>query len=208
MKETLQVINEMQKAGVIGKYAIGGAVGATFYLEAVSTFDIDIFIPFENKGDSQIVSLNHLYNYLLPRGFKPSGAHFVIHEWQVQFLPASDDLYAEALDQALETDVEGVKTWVMKAEHLMAICLRTGRTKDFSRLEQFVERMAPVTASAAAPLRSAASIVGSPSRPVNQTVTLNPDTVKVYDEQRLHEILERHGLLQKWNQFNLQRNAT
>ena len=33
MKATLTVINQMQTDGVIGKYAIGGAVGATFYLE-------------------------------------------------------------------------------------------------------------------------------------------------------------------------------
>lgn len=32
MKETLKVINGMQAAGVIGRYAIGGAVGATFTL--------------------------------------------------------------------------------------------------------------------------------------------------------------------------------
>lgn len=32
-KETLAVINQMQADGVIGKYATGGAVGATLYLE-------------------------------------------------------------------------------------------------------------------------------------------------------------------------------
>jgi len=30
MKATLEAINQMQTDGVIGKYAIGGAVGATF----------------------------------------------------------------------------------------------------------------------------------------------------------------------------------
>lgn len=33
LRKTLAVVNEMQAAGVIGRYAIGGAVGATFYLE-------------------------------------------------------------------------------------------------------------------------------------------------------------------------------
>lgn len=41
MKATLQVINRMQAEGVIGEYAIGGAVGATFYLEPSATLDID-----------------------------------------------------------------------------------------------------------------------------------------------------------------------
>jgi len=44
MKATLEVINRMQVEGVIGEYAIGGAVGATFYLEPFATLDIDIFV--------------------------------------------------------------------------------------------------------------------------------------------------------------------
>jgi hypothetical protein len=32
MKTVLAIVNQMQADGVIGKYAIGGAVGATFYL--------------------------------------------------------------------------------------------------------------------------------------------------------------------------------
>lgn len=33
VKRTLETINQMQADGVIGKYAIGGRVGATVYLE-------------------------------------------------------------------------------------------------------------------------------------------------------------------------------
>jgi len=43
MKETLEMINRMQSDGVISKYAIGGAVGATLYLEPSATLDIDVF---------------------------------------------------------------------------------------------------------------------------------------------------------------------
>jgi len=141
MKETqntLTVINKMRDAGIFGNYAIGGAVAATFYIEPTSTYDIDIFIPFENVPGSSLVSLDHIYNYLIPLGYKSQGAHFIIGGWQVQFLPAEDDLYKEALLQAVEIQVGGVKTWVMTAEHLMAIALRTGRAKDLIRLEQFV----------------------------------------------------------------------
>jgi hypothetical protein len=142
MKDTqsaLAVINQMRDAGVISKYAIGGAIGATFYIEATSTFDIDIFIPFENSPGSSIVSLNHIYDYLTAHGYKAQGGHIVIEGWQVQFLPADDALYREALLQAVEIEIGGVNTWVMTAEHLMAICLRTGRGKDRDRLENFVE---------------------------------------------------------------------
>ena len=55
MKETqgaIAVINEMQAAGVIGKYAIGGAVAATFYIEPTSTYDIDVFIPLKTSPEA------------------------------------------------------------------------------------------------------------------------------------------------------------
>jgi hypothetical protein len=44
MRDTLETINQMQIDGVIDKYAIGGAVGATFYLEPSATEDVDIFV--------------------------------------------------------------------------------------------------------------------------------------------------------------------
>ena len=49
MKATLAIINCMQEEGHIGKYAIGGAVGATFYLEPSATLDIDIFVSLEQR---------------------------------------------------------------------------------------------------------------------------------------------------------------
>ncbi len=44
MKLALQVINDLERAGLLRRHAIGGAMGATFYLEPVSTFDLDIFV--------------------------------------------------------------------------------------------------------------------------------------------------------------------
>jgi tetrahydromethanopterin S-methyltransferase subunit A len=41
--QVISTINQMQAEGVIDHYAIGGAVGATFYLEPVATLDVDIF---------------------------------------------------------------------------------------------------------------------------------------------------------------------
>ena len=43
MKKTFEVINRMRDEGVIDRYAVGGAVAATFYLEPFATLDIDIF---------------------------------------------------------------------------------------------------------------------------------------------------------------------
>ncbi|MGD0010104.1 MAG: hypothetical protein ABSE93_16345 [Terriglobia bacterium] len=57
MKATLEVINRMQAERIIGKYAIGGAVGATFYLEPSATLDIDVFVSLENPQGSPLLTL-------------------------------------------------------------------------------------------------------------------------------------------------------
>ena len=43
------MINGMHSAGVIERYAIGGAVAATFYLEPVATLDVDVFVDFHTE---------------------------------------------------------------------------------------------------------------------------------------------------------------
>src|ERR1043166_8730991 len=112
MKETLEVINKMQAAGIIGNYAIGGAVGATFYVDPGSTFDLDIFAILKDIPPSSLTPLSRIYGYLLPLGYNPQGELLVIEGVQVQFLPADDPLYREALLQAIEIQYKGVTTWV------------------------------------------------------------------------------------------------
>ncbi len=139
MKTTIEVINQMQADGVIGNYAIGGAVGATFYLEPTATFDIDIFVSLKKVPGSPLVSLEPIYSYLKARGHKPKDEHIVIEGWQVQFLPPADALDEEALADAVETNVDEIKTRVMQAEHLTAIALKVGRAKDKIRIALFLE---------------------------------------------------------------------
>jgi hypothetical protein len=142
MRDTLEIINQMQRDGVIGKYAIGGAVGATLYLEPSATVDVDIFLMFPPSSGIALVSLSPIYEYLGARGYKAEGEHIVIGSWPVQFLPTSNALQEEAMNEAREIEVEGVATWVMRAEHLIAIALQTGRAKDYARVLQFLEQKA------------------------------------------------------------------
>ena len=137
MKLALQVINDLEREGLIRAHAIGGAMGATFYLEPVSTFDLDIFVIFHHQP--LILTLTPIYDFLRARGHLPAGDAVVIGNWPVQFLPAETPLLREAVEQARTHDYEGVSTRVMSAEHLMAIALQTGRAKDFARLVAFVE---------------------------------------------------------------------
>jgi hypothetical protein len=164
MKATIEVINQMQADGVIAQYAIGGAVGATFYLEPVATLDIDVFVSFQASPGSALISLTPIYDYLTARGCRMEREYVVIAGWPVQFLPPGNALVGEALAQAVETDLEGVPARVMTAEHLTAIALQTGRAKDAARVLQFIE-----------------------------SGTLDAD--------KLDGILQRHGLVAKWEQF-------
>ena len=43
MEAALKVLNEIEREGVITRYAIGGAVGAIFYMEPFLTYDLDVF---------------------------------------------------------------------------------------------------------------------------------------------------------------------
>lgn len=137
MKDTLAEINELRTAGLIGKWAIGGAMAATFYLEPISTYDLDIFVLFE--GSPLILTLTPIYDFLQARGHAPDGDAVMVHGWPVQFLPSESLLLREAVESAREVDFEGVPAWVMQAEHLMAIALQTARGKDFARLVTFME---------------------------------------------------------------------
>ncbi len=141
VKTAIEAINQMQADGVIGKYAIGGAVGATLYLEPAATIDLDIFVVLPTAVGG-LLTLTPIYEYLKSRGAKVVDEYIEIDGWAVQFLPPSNDLETEAVAEAVSTTVEGVRTWVMSAEHLVAIALRTGRSKDHIRLLQFIEREA------------------------------------------------------------------
>ena len=84
MKATLEALNQMQVDGLISHYAIGGAVGATFYLEPAATLDIDIFVILPGASESLLISLAALYEDLKARGGQPEGEHIVIGGWPVR----------------------------------------------------------------------------------------------------------------------------
>ncbi len=139
IQEVIKTINQMQADGVIDRYAIGGAVGATFYLEPVATFDVDIFVAFRSEPGSLFVSLQPIFDYLKTRGGMMEGEYIVIAGWPVQFLPPNTSLIEEALARALQKDVDGTSARVFTSEHIAAIALQTGCAKDKARLLQFIE---------------------------------------------------------------------
>lgn len=136
-RRVFEIINEMQAAGIVERYAIGGAVGATFYLEPVSTLDVDVFIAFSSSG--LLVDPSPVFDWLKARGGAMEGEYIVIEGTPVQILMAGTPLVEEALREAVVEEVAGVPARVFTAEHLAAIALEVGRAKDKARVLQFIE---------------------------------------------------------------------
>jgi hypothetical protein len=77
LKKTIALINQ-QAARVIGRNAIGGAVGATFYLEPVATLDVNVFVALHPEPGQILITPKPIYDYLTSRGCKAEGEHLVI----------------------------------------------------------------------------------------------------------------------------------
>ena len=154
LKRTFQVINEMVADGVIRKYAVTGAIATLNYLEPTETEDLDILVSIDHfSTESGLATLGPIPSYLQERGYSDWRMEGVVIEgWPVQFIPVADALDAEGLDEAVEvelepTDGEGresrpIKIRTLRAEHLVAIALRTFRPKDRDRIIRFVEEKA------------------------------------------------------------------
>jgi hypothetical protein len=138
MENTLTVLNKLQDNGIIERYAVGGAVAATRYIEPIQTFDLDIFVMFP-ISQSGLISLSPIYEYLKQLGYTPEGEFVDIEGWPVQFLPVFNKLTEEAMSNAIEVKFGDTPTRVFSAEYLAAIMLETGRPKDHSRLIHFFE---------------------------------------------------------------------
>ena len=123
--------------GIVERYAIGGAVGATFYIEPAATQDVDVFVVFDQHA-SLLLSLAPIYDYFTGRGAVVQNEHLVISDWPVQFLPTATPLIDHALAHAVHMTVDGQAVAVLSQEHLAAIALETGRMKDKIRLAQFL----------------------------------------------------------------------
>ncbi|HUY34375.1 MAG TPA: hypothetical protein VMV69_16635 [Pirellulales bacterium] len=139
ISRVIALINQMESDGIIPRYAVGGAVGATFYLEPVATLDVDIFVAFRQEPGQFLISPQPIFDYLAARGGVREGEYMIVAGWPVQFLPPTSLLVEEALAKAVTVDIDGMPARVFTAEHLAAIALETGRGKHKARLLQFIE---------------------------------------------------------------------
>jgi hypothetical protein len=141
MKQVLQALNQLVSDGVIGSYAIGGAIGASFYISAVQTEDVDAFV-FLPSSPGKLVILTPVYEALVRLGGVVEREYVRFGDWPLQILTDATPLIEEAIRTAVRVEFDGVPTRVFLPEYLCAVALETGRTKDYLRVNMFLEQAA------------------------------------------------------------------
>jgi hypothetical protein len=99
MQAALRALNQLATDHVIERYAIGGAIGAAFYIEAVQTEDIDAFI-FLAPSAGGLLSLSPVYDALVALGGKVEG-EYVRFDDRFRYCPTPTIWYAKQFDRRL-----------------------------------------------------------------------------------------------------------
>jgi hypothetical protein len=136
MEKALRVIQEITRQGIIKAYAIGGGIAATYYIEPLLTYDLDIFFIPAKEG---LDVLTPIYDYAREHGFDIQPESILIEGFPVQFIPAYNDIVREAVEKAATLKYHEVEARVVTAEYLAAIALETGRAKDRERVIRLLE---------------------------------------------------------------------
>jgi hypothetical protein len=137
IKKALRLANDMERKGIIGKYAIGGAIGTIYWTEAYATKDLDLFLqlPVSSGG----LLLMPFMNYLAAKGYPFTAQYVKIGTLMVDFVGVYNPLTEEALDNTFEVSVYDIPTRVFRPEYLMAIALQTGRAQDLRKIIKLYE---------------------------------------------------------------------
>jgi hypothetical protein len=164
VKKVFQLLNQLVQHGELPNYAIGGAIGAVFYVEPFATQDVDVFVMMETEPTGLVTRIPG-WDYLREHGYAEIRSEaIVVEDWPVQFIPVSNALEEEAYLNATTLDFEGEPVRVVLAEHLVALMLKVSRLKDLSRVEMFLSQEA-------------------------------------VDREILIDVIRRHGLDQRWAEF-------
>ena len=108
------------------------------YIKPLASLEADIFVMLPSQDDCTSPSLTPIYDYLATHGVATRET-LTIGNWPVKFSSVVNELEHEAIDEAVETEIGGVKTWIMTAEHLVALALRSSRPEDLALISQFME---------------------------------------------------------------------
>jgi hypothetical protein len=137
MRVALSTLLQLQSEGLLQRFAIGGAIAASFYIEAVATEDLDVF-AFIAPQPSGFVLLTPLYERIKSLGGRVHNEHIVIGGWPVQILPAFNPHVEAAVLKAPAQSYENLLIPVISADYLAAIALLLGRAKDYLRVDALI----------------------------------------------------------------------
>ena len=137
MRLALETLLQLQSEALLQRFAIGGAIAASFYVEAVATEDLDVF-AFITPQPSGFVLLTPLYDRIKILGGRVHNEHIIIGGWPVQILPAFNPLIEAAVLNAPMQAFESIQVPVISADYLAAIALQLGRAKDYLRVDALI----------------------------------------------------------------------
>jgi len=141
---TLELINQLEREGIIEKATIGGSVAIMYYAQPVITDDLDMFCYIPNQ--SILVDLGPIYRRLEELGCKARDLYINIRGVDVQFLvPANQPLVEEALENAVSIIIENVDARIFAYEYALAVKAEAGRAKDWAHIAAALEATTPDT---------------------------------------------------------------
>lgn len=150
LRKTIEIITKLANQGVIRHYAITGAIAVLNYIQPTLTEDVDILISISDFGErpSGLIVLAPIEKALAGMGYhERTDLGYMIEGWPVQFLPAASELDQEALERAVNVEIdsddgEPFNARCLTAEHIVATALKVGRLKDLARIEAFLVQRA------------------------------------------------------------------
>jgi hypothetical protein len=148
LRKTIEVVTKIAEQGAIQRYAIAGAVAALNYIQPTLTEDLGILVSVAHfeKRQSGLILLTPIEKALANMGYtERTDVGYMVEGWPVQFLPVASALDEEALEKAIELDVEltgepPLKARCLRAEHIVAIAVKLGRLKDLARVQAFLDQ--------------------------------------------------------------------
>ncbi|MBI3600607.1 MAG: nucleotidyltransferase [Nitrospinae bacterium] len=135
-----KLLEQMEKEGILSRWAIGGSIGVMFYTEPYLTKDIDIFVYVEPTR-SGLINMNYIYDWLKDKGYSKFEGHSIIAEdWLVDFISAKEGLIDEAVVKCNKFKIDNIVLNVISPEYLIAMALESGRRQDYAKIEKILQQ--------------------------------------------------------------------
>jgi predicted nucleotidyltransferase len=137
----LNVINQLESEGIIGKPTIGGSIAVMYYATPMLTDDLDVFCYL--PGQSFISSTAPVLQRLKELGYETTVLGAEIEGIEVQFLGPGSGVVTEALEHSVSITIEGVPFHVFEYEYALAVKADAGRRKDWLHISAALEATQP-----------------------------------------------------------------